>query len=148
MTEPTPPEPPDQAAAAPPAPEPPRRRRWWRHWKLILAALTLTPILAVALYTVVALSWSYSEGERAGTLQKFSRKGWICKTWEGELMQPTAPGVAPTIWNFSVREDSVARAVNTGLGKRVVLRYEEHRGVPTTCFGETTYFVRGIRVEP
>jgi len=101
MTEPTSPEssaspePPESSAAAEPAappspPSPPRRRRWWQRWKLILAALVATPILAVVLYTAVALNWSYSEGDRAGTLQKFSRKGWVCKTWEGELMQPTA----------------------------------------------------------
>jgi hypothetical protein len=105
-------------------------------------------MLAYALFVFIALNWSYSEGERAGTLTKFSRKGWICKTWEGELLQPTAPGVAPTIWLFTVRDDSTAALVNRGLGKRVVLQYQEHRGVPSKCFGETSYYVRGIRVEP
>jgi hypothetical protein len=133
-----------------PAPEvaPPPRRRWWHHWKLIVLSALAAPALAFALYTVIALRWTYSEGERAGTLTKFSRKGWLCKTWEGELMQPTAPGVAPTIWNFTVRDDSTAIEMNRGLGKRVVLSYREHKGVPTTCFGETSYYVDGVRVEP
>ena len=141
-------EPPSGPDAAPaPAPAPPRRH-WWHHWKLILVGALAAPALAFALYTLVALKWTYSEGERAGTLTKFSHKGWLCKTWEGELMQPTAPGVPPTLWAFTVRNDSVAAAVNGGLGKRVVLLYREHRGVPSTCFGETSYFVDGIRVEP
>ena len=123
----------------------PRPTRWWQHWKAILIGLVVTPILLFALYTWAALSWSYSTGDRAGTLQKFSRKGWLCKTWEGELMQPTAPGVAPTIWTFTVRDDSVAQLVNAGLGRRIVLHYEEHRGVPTSCFGQTPYFVTGMR---
>ncbi len=143
MTDPTPPE----SGAAERAPTVPPRR-WWHYWKLILGAVILAPMVAASLYTWVALSWTYSDGDRAGTLQKFSRKGWICKTWEGELMQPTAPGVAPTIWYFSVRDDSVAALVNAGLGKRVVLHYDEHRGVPTTCFGDTQYYVRSIRFEP
>ena len=134
------------AAGATPEAAPPRRH-WWHHWKLILTGLVLTPVLAVALYGFAALHWSYSQGERAGTLQKFSHKGWLCKTWEGELMQPTAPGVAPTVWTFTVRDDDVARQVNLGLGRRVVLRYQEHRGVPTSCFGDTPYFVVSVRLE-
>jgi hypothetical protein len=129
------------------APAPPAPRHWWRHWKLILTGLVAAPVLAFALFTFLALNWSYSEGQRAGTLQKFSHKGWLCKTWEGELMQPTAPGVAPTVWMFSVRDDAVARRVNLGLGKHVVLFYKEHRGVPTSCFGDTPYYVDGIRLE-
>jgi len=106
----------------------------------------ITPVLLVALYTVVSLSWSYSEGQRAGYLQKFSKKGWICKTWEGELALSTVPGVAPTMWNFSVRKESTARQINLALGRRVLLYYQEHRGVPTSCFGDTSYFVDSVRI--
>jgi hypothetical protein len=147
MTEPGQSEPISGDAHTADTPIPPRRTRWWHHWKMILAAAVVAPLLAFALFTFVALHWSYSDGERAGTLQKFSHKGWLCKTWEGELMQPTAPGVAPTVWTFTVRDDSVARLVNSGLGKRVVLGYHEHRGVPTTCFGETSYYVSAVRIE-
>jgi len=138
----TPPAPSEGAPAATPP-----RRRWWSHWKLILAGIVVTPIAIAALFTFTALQWSYSEGQRAGTLQKFSRKGWICKTWEGELMQPTAPGAAPTVWTFTVRDEEIARRVNLGLGKHVVLFYKEHKGVPTSCFGDTPYFVDNIRLE-
>lgn len=118
------------------------RARTW----LTLVALLLVAVGLVALYLAVALSWSYSDGERAGILQKFSRKGWVCKTWEGELAQFVVPGVAPSIWAFTVRDEAVARQVNAALGRRVVLHYDEHRGLPTTCFGETGYFVRSVRV--
>jgi hypothetical protein len=140
------PPPPAEPAAAPAAP--PKRKRWYHRWKLIVTGLLVTPMLLFVLYTFIALKWSYSTGDRAGTLQKLSKKGWLCKTWEGELMQPTAPGVAPVIWNFSVRSDSLAQVINAGMGKRVVLQYQEHRGVPTDCFGATDYFVTGIRIEP
>lgn len=140
------PTPPDTPTA--PSPLPPITVRWWHRWKLILAAVIVTPIVGFAVYTFVALTWSYSDGDRAGVLQKFSHRGWLCKTWEGELLQPTPPGVPPTIWTFTVRDDSVAQLVNGGIGKRVVLTYQEHRGVPTSCFGDTHYFVTGVRVEP
>jgi hypothetical protein len=132
------------AVAAPESPPPRRRSRW----KLFLAALLLVPAVVFALWTWVALTWSYSEGDRPGWVQKISRKGWLCKTWEGELAQsPTMPGASvPTVWDFSVRDDSVAQQINAAAGKRVSLHYQEHKGIPTSCFGETNYFVTGIRV--
>ena len=130
-----------------PAPGPSPHKRWWHHWRAILIGLVLTPVLLFAAYTLIVVNWSYSDGERAGTLQKFSSKGWLCKTWEGELMQPTAPGVAPTIWNFTVRDDETARRVEAGLGVRIVLHYKEHKGIPSTCFGDTRYWVDRVRIE-
>jgi hypothetical protein len=121
---------------------PPRGLR--RRTKLILLGVLLAPILIFTLYTVSALSVDYSEGERAGILQKFSRKGWVCKTYEGELAMTTVPGVAPVIWEFSVRDDAVAEGLRRAIGKPVALHYREHRGVPTKCFGETTYYVDGV----
>lgn len=148
MTDPTAGEPPPGEATPPPfdLPPSPARTPWWRRWKLLLASVLLTPVLLVALYTVAALSWSYSEGQRAGYLQKFSKKGWLCKTWEGELALSTVPGVAPIMWNFTVRKESTARQLNLALGRRVLVYYQEHRGVPTSCFGDTSYFVDSIRI--
>jgi len=113
---------------------------------LVLLLALAAVVAALALYTAFVLHWSYSEGERAGILQKFSRKGWVCKTWEGELAMSIVPGVTPTIWEFSVRDAGVARAMNAAVGKRVTLHYSEHRGVPTSCFAETPYFVDAVRV--
>ena len=112
----------------------------------LLAVLILLAALGAG-YTAFVLGFSYSAGDRAGVLQKFSRKGWICKTWEGELAMTTVPGVAPILWQFSVRDDRVAEQVRKALGRWVVVNYAEHRGLPTSCFGDTSYFVDSITVQ-
>ena len=117
-----------------------------RRQKLLIAALVVAPLLGFVLYTWSALSWSYAKGERAGYVQKFSKKGWICKTWEGELALVSIPGTMSEKFYFTVREDSVAARINQSLGKRVALSYKQHMGIPTSCFGETEYFVAGVKV--
>jgi hypothetical protein len=102
-------------------------------------------LLLFILYTWLSLHWSYSKGERAGYIQKFSSKGWIFKTWEGELAMVSMPGTNPEKFYFSVREDSVAQAINRSLGRRVVIDYEQHVGVPVNWFGETEYFAVAVR---
>ena len=106
---------------------------------LVLGALAL-----FALYIYVALNWSYSTGERAGFLQKVSNKGWICKTWEGELSLVAMPGAAPEKFLFTVRDEATAQKISAAAGKRVTLNYEQHKGLPTPCFGDTDYFVTGV----
>ena len=125
--------------------EPAPRRRRFSRWKLFVIALILVPAVVFALWTWVALGWSYADGERVGWVQKFSRKGWLCKTWEGELAISNVPGSMPQLFYFSVRDDSVAQQINNAAGKRVTLHYEQHKGVPTSCFGETEYFVNSVR---
>lgn len=119
-----------------------------RKRKLIIAGILLTPILMFVLYTWSALTWSYAEGERAGFVQKFSKKGWLCKTWEGELAMVSMPGTNPEKFYFTVRDDNIALHINQSLGRRVALTYEQHKGIPTTCFGETDYFVVAVKVLP
>jgi len=114
--------------------------------QLILTGIVLAPILVFVLYTWSALTWSYSQGERAGYVQKFSKKGWICKTWEGELAMVSIPGTMPEKFYFTVRGDAVAARINVTLGQRVALTYAQHKGVPTSCFGETEYFVQDVRI--
>jgi len=97
-------------------------------------------------YVWVALHWSYSTGERAGYVQKFSHKGWICKTWEGELTMMPVSVAVPEKFFFSVRDDAVAQRINGAMGKKVNLYYEQHKYVPTRCFGETEYFVSEVKV--
>lgn len=103
-------------------------------------------VLGSALWTWFSLSWSYSEGDRAGVLLKFSKKGWICKTYEGQLALYVVGGVAPQLWDFSVRDAEVARKLSTAVGQEIQLHYTEHRGVPTSCFAETPYFADGFTV--
>ena len=104
--------------------------------------------LLLAAYVWVALSWSYSSGERAGYLQKMSHKGWLCKTWEGELLLVAMPGTTPEKFLFTVRDDEVASAVNAAMGTRVALLYEQNIGLPGSCFGDTQYFISGVKDAP
>jgi hypothetical protein len=106
-----------------------------------LVGLLLASALLLAGYTWMMLHWSYASGERAGYVQKLSRKGWVCKTWEGEVALVSMPGTVAEKFVFTVHDDAVAQAINESLGKRVTLHYEQHIGLPTTCFGDTQYFV-------
>lgn len=113
--------------------------------------LTLFSLLAAAVLIFLAYAWttlhfSYSEGERAGYLQKFSKRGWICKTWEGELLLTSMPGAIPDKFEFSVRDEGVAKQLMAATGKRVLLSYVQHKGVPTACFGETEYYAEKVQV--
>jgi hypothetical protein len=125
-----------------PTPAPVRRGRF----KWYLLGLVAALVALVVLYTLLMLWWSYSDGERAGVLQKFSQRGWVCKTYEGELAMYVVAGVAPQIWSFSVRDESVVEELNKAVGQHVRLHYAEHRGLPTNCFGETDYFVDRVEV--
>jgi hypothetical protein len=129
---------------APPAPAPAPVKRKRSKVPIILTTILLIPIVIVALWVWVALGWTYAKGERAGYVQKISKKGWLCKTWEGELAMANLPGTMPQIFPFTVRNDSIARVIEQNAGKQVSLTYEQHRGVPTSCFGETEYFVTGV----
>jgi len=111
----------------------------------LLTILLVSAIALFSLYVYIALNWSYSTGERAGFLQKVSYKGWICKTWEGELSLVAMPGAAPEKFLFTVRDDAVAQKVSAEAGKRVTLIYEQHKGLPSSCFGDTDYFVIDVK---
>ncbi len=127
---------------SPPARSP---RRWLRsivRWFVIILG---SIVILFCAYTWFSLHWTYSSGERAGYVQKFSKKGWINKTWEGELAMVSMPGTNPEKFYFTVRDDSVAAHINTTLGRRVALSYEQHVGIPTSFFGDTEYFVVSVK---
>ena len=111
----------------------------------ILLTIVGVAIAVVVAFTAFTLHWSYSDGERAGYVQKLSRKGWLCKTWEGEMAMVTMPGTVAEKFYFTVRDDDVASKINQTVGRRVVLAYEEHKWIPISCFGDTGYFVTGVR---
>ncbi|WP_211197805.1 hypothetical protein [Permianibacter fluminis] len=113
-------------------------RRWTLRSALLLVVL-------FGLYTWLVLSWSYAAGERAGYVQKLSQKGWICKTWEGELAMINVPGTLTEKFEFTVRDEAVVAKINASMGKRIALVYEQHVGIPTSCFGDTGYFVTDVR---
>jgi hypothetical protein len=125
-------------------PAPPRRRR--RKWPwVLLGVFVLLPALIIVAWVEIALHWSYSTGTRTGYVQKFSKKGWLCKTWEGEIAMVNIPGAAQERFEFTVRSDSIAQLITRDQGQRVVIEYEQHKGLPTSCFGDTQYFVTGVR---
>jgi hypothetical protein len=113
----------------------------------LIAALAVVAVL-VSGYFWAALSWSYSSGERAGWVQKISKKGWVCKTWEGELALVSLPGSAVEKFYFTVHEEAVAQEITQVIGRRVSLHYEEKVGLPTSCFGDTRHFVTRVTVTP
>ncbi len=115
-------------------------------WLLRLAGFLVVLAALAVLYVWLTLTWSFSEGERVGYIQKLSRSGWICKTWEGEMAMVTMPGAIPDKFLFSIRNDEVAQRINQLAGKRVALIYEQHKGVPTSCFGDTEYYIVDVRI--
>ncbi|MCR4339111.1 MAG: hypothetical protein NUW01_04390 [Gemmatimonadaceae bacterium] len=124
------------------------QKPWHKRWSTrVLAALIIVPLLIFAVWAAVTLNVVYESGERYGYVQNFAKQGVVCATWEGELAETNVPGVAPEIFRFSVRDNAVAADVQASIGKRVALRYEEHRNVPTSCFGKSDHFVTGVRVE-
>jgi hypothetical protein len=131
-----------ETSPAPAAPVPVKKKH--RKVLIVLIVLVLIPVVIISLWIWVALGYTYSSGERAGYVQKISKKGWICKTWEGELAMANLPGTMPQIFSFTVRNDSIAKVIEQNAGKQVSLTYDQHRGVPTSCFGDTEYFVIGV----
>ena len=111
----------------------------------VAAIILIVLLLLASAWLWLTLNWSYSQGERAGYVQKLSRKGWLCKTWEGEIAMVTMPGAIPDKFEFTVRDESVAQKINLLAGRRVVLDYKQHRFIPSSCFGETEYFIGDVR---
>jgi hypothetical protein len=111
-----------------------------------IAGMIVAVVLALGGYILAVTSWSYSSGERAGWVQKLSSKGWLCKTWEGEMAMVSMPGTTTEKFHFTVWDDDIAAQINKVMGKRVSLHYEEKRGIPTSCFGETRHFVTKVSV--
>jgi len=135
--------PPEERPRAKPAETPTRAPRKSHLGLKLLGIFVLVPLVAIGAWMAVTLHWVYSEGYRSGYVQKFSQKGWVCKTWEGEIAMTNMPGTAPELFAFTVRSDSVAQVMNSLMGSRVTIHYQEHRGVPGSCFGETEYYVTG-----
>jgi len=130
-------------------PRAPKKSFGRRNWgKLTILILFGVPALGLTVWTAAAMGYTYSSGERAGFIQKMSRKGWVCKTWEGTLYTDIAKGFRSDSFNFTVRGDSVATLLDSLSGKRVAVRYEQHVGLPTSCLGDTQYFVTGVRAIP
>ncbi len=121
-------------------------------WHLRRKFFWLVGILALggAIWASIILYYPYSEGSRTGLLRKFSHKGYVFKTWEGELqmsavMMPndgTQTVAGGNIWYFSVTDASAIKSLQEAemSGKRVTLYYTEYLK-ELFWRGETKYFV-------
>jgi hypothetical protein len=117
-----------------------------KKWLLRVAiGVPLIILLGFSAYTLFTLKFAFSKGERVGFVQKLSKRGWVCKTNEGDLAMVNMAGQQAEIFNFTVPDDSVSKEIESFAGHRVELQYEEHRGVPSSCFGDTEYFVVGVK---
>ena len=112
----------------------------------VLVIFLVVVIAGLAGYSWLSLHWAYSTGERAGFVQKLSKKGWFCKTWEGEMAMVTMPGTVSEKFYFTVPQDDVAAKLNASLGKRVAVHFQQHKWLPSSCFGDTEYFVDSVQV--
>ena len=116
-----------------------------KKWLLIL----LLVLIAGFGITYLIFNFTYSEGNRAGVLIKFSKKGYVFKTYEGELNIGGLGNIPNTaqmnqIWDFSVRDNSVADSLMKLEGKKVSLHYREVLK-NFVWDGDTKYFVDGIK---
>jgi len=109
-----------------------------------ILGIIVAAVVLIGGYALFVANWSYSSGERAGWVQKFSSKGWLCKTWEGEMAMVSMPGSTSEKFFFTVWDDRTADEINKLMGKRVSLHYEEKVGIPTSCFGETRHYVTKV----
>jgi hypothetical protein len=114
----------------------------------VMIGFVLAIVLAFAAFTWLTLHWSYSDGERSGYVQKFSRRGWVCKTWEGQMALVTLPGTVAEKFDFTVRDPAIAQQLTANIGKRMTVHYEQRKWIPSSCFGDTEYFVTQARLEP
>ncbi len=120
-----------------------------KFFKKVLLFFVLLFVLALTgLYFY--FNYTYSEGSRAGMLMKFSNKGYVFKTYEGELnlggINPL-PGntIANNIWKFSVKNDSIAKLLQNKEGQMLRLHYKEKvKNLPWQ--GDTKFFVDGVDV--
>jgi hypothetical protein len=55
------------------------------------------------------------------------------------------PGATPEIFYFTVRDEAVVKRIKEAEGKKVSLHYKEKRGIPSSCFGDTHYFINDVR---
>ena len=113
---------------------------------MTLLTFFLIAMAVGAIWIAIAMFYPYSMGDRTGYLQKLSRKGWVCKTWEGEVAMSNVPGQMPEKFYFSIHGDSLALAFQAVEGKRVTVSYSQHVLIPSTCFGDTPYWASRVKL--
>jgi len=111
----------------------------------------LVVLIILGAFVLWTCSWTYSEGTRAGQLIKFSEKGVLFKTHEGELNMgglrtgDAKDGLEGNLWKFSVLDENVVKKLEEAEGKRVKLSYKE-RYKAMAWQGDTNYFIVDVEV--
>ena len=122
-------------------------KTFWQKLKKMGIVILLLLILGSIGVGTVATFGCYSSGKRAGSVQKFSKKGYVFKTWEGELLLREFGTQQSTVWTFSVQDESVAHELESSIskGEKVMLHYcQNYYKFPWQ--GETEYFVDKVSV--
>lgn len=123
-------------------PNQPKKRSFFRanlKWMVLAAIIVLT----IPVMTVTIGAWTYSEGERSGTITKFTRKGVFLKTWEGELrMGGMDQGGYAENWEFSADDEAVIKKIQEAQrhGGKYTLKYRQQL-MTQSWKGSTSYFV-------
>lgn len=144
MSTPYPPTAPSPAQPPAAVPVKPQKTFADRFARFVLIVVILG-VVGFALYTWAALNYTYSEGERVGYARKLSSKGWVCKTWEGEISMTNAVGAQESVFAFTVRDPAVVEKFRSLEGKHVTIMYKERVGIPSSCFGDTPYHAYDVR---
>lgn len=102
-------------------------------------------VVMTALFFTIAYYASYSDGDRTGELIKFSRKGYVFKTWEGEISQGIA---GAQIFKFSVldNDEEVIETLKKYQGQYIKVTYVE-RYTTFPWWGDTNYYITAVKKE-
>ena len=124
-----------------------RKKRFGR----FLGILTIVIILALGGFIYWKYYFVYSEGNRSGILQKFSYKGTIFKTYEGELILSSIRStgnitLASEKFFFSVKNKDVAKKMENMQGHFVTLHYKMKNGT-LPWQGDSPYIVDSVKLE-
>jgi hypothetical protein len=125
----------------------------WTNFKRLFRKISIIAALVILLILGLFLYWkyfyTYSDGYRAGLLQKFSRKGTLFKTYEGEIILSSIKGnsnvaIASEKFLFSVTSDSLAASMDTLQGQNVIVHYRQ-KNAPLFWRGDSPYIVDGVK---
>ncbi|HCE59162.1 MAG TPA: hypothetical protein DER09_15345 [Prolixibacteraceae bacterium] len=118
--------------------------------KKILYWILFVLVIVIAAFIYFKYAFDYSKGYRAGLLQKFSEKGVVFKTYEGEMILSSVQSnanvaIASEKFLFSVADESVAKQMEQIQGKNVVVHYREKKGT-LPWRGDSPYIVDSVKV--
>lgn len=115
--------------------------------KIILIILLILVVLGIA---VTQAHITYSEGSRSGYIKKFSKNGYIIKTYEGDLVQQINGVLTADSFHFTVKDDKIVQDITRALNnnERVEVKYKQQLYLFQALHGDTQYFVTEVKLNP